>query len=248
MKINKWLIYIGVVIGIVGVLLIVLFYENIIIQNIGISLLAGSILSTTTSLTYYIYERKRIISHIVNVLPSIYMNLSVIKELTGKIVSQVGNTHLFGTLNYKHLSSIADMNVILVSGDSDGEFCGILKKDGDEKAVRHYKKYIDDIRNLKYCLGRVEYWALDADTTYYALQNKQISGQIVREDEKALLENKRNLVIIQTAKVHEYEATLLNKLDDVANAFYRKPGIWETYKQEMQKSVENVLIEAKLYS
>ena len=55
-------------------------------------------------------------------------------------------------------------------------------------------------------------------------------------------------MIIQTAKVHEYEAALLNKLDDVANAFYKKPGIWGKYKQEMQKSVENVLREAKSYS
>lgn len=248
MKINKWLIYIGAIIGIIGIALIVFFYENIIIENIGISLLAGSILSTTTSLIYYIYERKRSISHIVNVLPSVYMNLSVIKELTGKIVSQVGNAQLFGTLEYKHLSSIADMNVILVSGNSAEEFCGLLKNDRDEKAVSQYKKYIEEIKNLRYCLGRVEYFALDADTIYYALQNKRICGQMISEEEEELLKNKRNLVIIQTAKVHEYEAALLNKLDDVANAFYKRPEIWGKYKQEMQKSVENVLREAKSYS
>ena len=71
---------------------------------------------------------------------------------------------------------------------------------------------------------------------------------MISEEEEELLKNKRNLVIIQTAKVHEYEAALLNKLDDVANAFYKRPGIWGKYKQEMQKSVENVLREAKSYS
>lgn len=64
---------------------------------------------------------------------------------------------------------------------------------------------------------------LDADILQNQLYIKQINNQIILPEEQKLLCDKRNLVNIRTAKIHEYEASLLKELDDIAADFFINP-------------------------
>lgn len=58
-----------------------------------------------------------------------------------------------------------------------------------------------------------------------------------------LYKSQCDLVTIQTAKVHEYEASLLQKLDEVATQFYSVDD-WTQTKKDMKSSVDMLLAEA----
>ena len=51
---------------------------------------------------------------------------------------------------------------------------------------------------------------------------KQINNQMILPEEHKLLYDKRNLVNVRTAKIHEYEASLMKELDAVAVNFFNK--------------------------
>ena len=219
MRINKWIIIGGFVVAIAGLVAIAIQYNSI-VENIGISLLAGAIVSIVTSALYYVYERQSFLAKIKSLLPQFYVNVSVIKEITGDIVSKVAQVGRKSTLNYSVLTKIAEENVLLLNGYQNGVFSGFLPKGKVNQNVHSFEAYISDIRNLKYCLSKVQIFALDADELGYQLGIKQMSGQYITPEEESLYQDKCNLVTIRTAKVHEYEASLLHKLDEVALKFY----------------------------
>ena len=97
MRINKWIIIGCIFVSIVGIVAIVIQF-NPIVENIGISLLAGAIVSIVTSALYYIYERQSFLAKIKSLLPQFYVNLSVIKAITGDMLSKVTQTAPKSTL------------------------------------------------------------------------------------------------------------------------------------------------------
>ena len=242
MRINKWIIYGSCAVGIVGLIAIVI-QINTVVENVGISLLAGAIVSIVTSTLYYVYERQSFLAKIKTLLPQFFVNLSVIKALTGDTLSKVAQAGQKSTLNYNVLTSIAEENVILLNSYQNGVFTGLLPKGKVSQNVQMFENYISDIRNLKYCLSKVQIFALDADALSYQLGTKQMSGQLVTPHEDCQYRGKCDLVTIRTAKVHEYEASLLQKLDEVAIKFYSEEG-WTKLKQAMKGSIDMLLAEA----
>ena len=242
MRINKWLIFGSCVVGIVGLIAIVIRI-NTAVENVGISLLAGAIVSIVTSTLYYVYERQSFLAKIKTLLPQFYVNLSVIKALTGDTLSKVAQAGQKSTLNYNILTSIAEETVLLLNGYQNGVFTCILPRGKVGQNVKMFENYISEIRNLKYCLSKVWIFALDADALSYQLGTKQMSGQFVTPDEDSYYRSKCDLVTIRTAKVHEYEASLLQKLDEVAVMFYSVDD-WTKIKRTMKSSVDMLLAEA----
>lgn len=242
MRINKWIIIGGFVVAIAGLVAIAIQYNSI-VENIGISLLAGAIVSIITSALYYMYERQLFLAKIKSLLPQFYVNLSVIKKITGDIVPKVAQVGQKSTLNYSILTKIAEENVLLLNEYQNGVFTGFLPKGEVSQNVHKFEAYISDIRNLKYCLSKVQIFALDADALGYQLGTKQMSGQFITPEENSQYRSKCDLVMIQTAKVHEYEASLLQKLDEVALKFYSVID-WTKIKQAMTRSIDMLLTEA----
>lgn len=67
---------------------------------------------------------------------------------------------------------------------------------------------------------------------------------MISVEENKLLHDKRNLVNIKTAKIHEYEASLLIQLDDIANYFYIKPkNLWEEKKNILNQKAMQIFHE-----
>lgn len=242
MRINKWIIIGNCIVGIVGLGAIII-QCNSILEDIGISLLAGAIVSAVTSTLYYVYERESFLAKIKALLPQFYVNLSVIKTLLEETVYNVTRVEQKSTLKYNVMTSIAEENVLLLNGYQNGIFTGFLPKGKTSQNVQCFEDYISKIHNLKYCLSKVQIFALDADAFSYQLGIKQNSGQIITPDEDSLYNSKCVLVTIQTAKVQEYEASILQKLDEVATRFYSMND-WIQIKQAMKNSINVLLDEA----
>ena len=65
-------------------------------------------------------------------------------------------------------------------------------------------------------------------------------------EEIALLQGKRNVVLIQTAKLHEYEASLLQKIDKIAIPFYGKgENSWHNRKNVLFAQAERIIQQNK---
>lgn len=242
MKINKWIIIGSVLVGTFGILTIV-FSFNSVIENIGISLLAGAIVSIVTAFLYYVYERQVFFSKVKTLLPQFYVNLSVITAHTGELLAQVTTAERLSMLSFDLLTSLAEENVNLLNGYPYGAFTGFRSNGKVNQNVNYFEAYLSELRNLKYCLSKVHIFALDADTLSYQLGLKQMNGQMLTQEESMLYKGKRDTVTIRTAKVHEYEASLLQKLDEVATRFFTIAE-WEQIKKTMGSTVGMLLAEA----
>lgn len=243
MKVNKWIIIGSIFVGLSGLIAIVI-PSNSIIENIGISLLAGAIVSFVTSVLYYVYERQAFLSKIKSSLPFLFVNLSVIKNLTGNTISKVTSVTLLSSLSFNVLVNLAEDNIASLSEYQTGVFSGLLPKSKTNERVQQFEKYILELRNLKYCLTKIYIFALDADNMSYQLCIKQQYGQIILPEENNAFRDKRDLVTIQISKVHEYEASLLQKLDELGNQFF-KMDEWNRIKKDNQDSIAMLVNEAQ---
>ena len=85
---------------------------------------------------------------------------------------------------------------------------------------------------------------LYADKLQNQLYIKQISNQMILPEENKLLCDKRNLVNVRTAKIHEYEASLMNELDDIADKFFHKSkNEWKEKKGILDQQVVQIFNE-----
>lgn len=233
MKVNKYIIICSILTGILCIFLLILFEQHAMLVNIAVSLLTGAIISTLTSTIYYLNERQKILCAIKDAIPSIYVNLKYMHDMMSNILPQVIYVQYLEGLNYRRLLELAGFNMDFVQNCQLGLFSAFLIKGKNACAVDAFLKYTDDLYNLKSCLGKLEGIVLEADILQNQLYIKQINNQMILPEEQKLLYDKRNLVNIRTAKVHEYEALLIRELDTIADNFFVKTKNEWTEKKEI---------------
>lgn len=238
MKVNKWIIICSILIGILCIIMLFIFKPNTILGNIAISLLTGTIISVLTSTIYYLNERQKIICEIKGVIPSIYINLKYIYDMIGNILPQIIYVQYLDNLNYRSILELANLNMDFVQRCRANVFSAFLKNGETACAIDKFLKHTDNLYNLKNCLGKLECKVLDADILQNQLYIKQITNQMILPEEQKLLWDKRNLVNVRTAKIQEYEASLMKELDDVAEKFfYKSPNEWKEMKEILNQQV-----------
>ena len=241
MRVNKWLLYSCIIIVLIGMMVVAFVAENTVALNIGVGLISGAIVSGVTASLYYVYEWQAVIQEVKGVLPALYTNLHIIKQRTGMLVPQVANTVDFTTLGFKDIRSLSLLCADTATLRKLDGFCGIIKAGQTEKALLRYKEFTNDLSNLKYNLYEVEALALDAEKSRLEMLAKMQGGQIVTDYEHQQFLNKRNLVNVRTAKLHEYEASLLNKLDELGELFYKAGNAsWAQVKEALSKDIEHI--------
>ena len=222
MKVNKWIIICSILIGMLCLLLLIVSKHDTLLGNIAISLLTGTIISVLTSTIYYLNERQKILCEIKEAIPSIYINLKYMHDMMSNILPQVIYVQYLDSLNFRRLLELASLNMDFIQQCQLGLFSAFLKNGKTGHAVNTFLKYTDNLYNLKNCLGKLECIVLDADILQNQLYIKQINNQMILPEEHKLLCDKRNLVNVRTAKIHEYEASLMKELDTVAVNFFNK--------------------------
>ena len=238
MKVNKYIMICSILTGVICIFLLIVFKQNILLRDIAVSLLTGSIISALTSIIYYLNERQKILCAIKNAIPSIYVNLKYMHDMMSNILPQVIYVQYLDSLNYRRLLELSGLNMDFTQNCQLGLFSAFLKKGKIAGAVDAFQKYTDSLYNLKNCLGKLECIVLDADILQNQLYIKQINNQMILPEEHKLLCDKRNLVNIRTAKVHEYEASLIKELDTIADSFFEKnKNEWTEKKEILNRQV-----------
>lgn len=241
MQVNKRIIICSIVIFCACFSLIIVFKNSLLALNIFVSLMTGAVISFMSAEIYYLSERQKILNKIKGTIPTIYMNMKQIHKLTGEILPHIIYAQQLEDLNYRRLLSLADLNMHFANECQINAFSCFVKKGKMLTAVRDFARFIDSLYNLKNCLGELENAVLDADIIQGKLYIKQINNQSVLPEEIRLLQDKRNFVNIRTAKIHEYEASLLLQLDNVAVQFFVKPkNIWTEQKKILDQQAMQI--------
>lgn len=236
MDVNKKAIMICTIFIVIIGTYITLISKTDAIPDILLGIFTGLTVSIITSLVYYFHEKTVIISKIKAQVLVVYVDLLVVKQITGSILPRIIYTPMLDTLNYRTIISIADIIVRAIDKSSLKLYSPFFKYGKWHNLVESVDAFEDKLYNLKVCLNNIQLNVLNADL----LQLEKYSSSFGFSQEKeSLLIATRNTINVQTAKVHEYEASLLRELDDLGIEIYGES--WEKRKDSLTSQATNIL-------
>lgn len=121
-----------------------------------------------------------------------------------------------------------------------GTFVPLFSGGKKYNAIKNMKEFESDLFNLKFCIGKIQNSALEHDLLLSILPVRPFTLS-----ENNRLNELRTLVLVKTAKVHEYQALLLQKIDKIAAPFYGKGNkSWESVKQQLIIEADSIMKQA----
>ena len=217
MKVSKITIITCVILDIIiGAFIGLTYGKYTIARDLFYGVFTGIVVSIVMALINYFYEKSLIFSKAKNQLLDTYIDLLIIHQMTGSILGRVIYTPKLDDLNFRAVVSLSDIAVHSIDKSSLNAYSPFTKKGKWLKLILNADAFEDKLYNLKFCLNNIQKNVLDADI----LQLEKTLYVGVPFPKEAILVETRNLVNVQTAKVHEYEASLLQELDSLASEFY----------------------------
>ena len=243
-KVNKWVISVSAVMLVICAGFICFLSGNQIVLNIAIGLFTGFIVSLMTGIIYYFTERQRILTTVKVTLKDIYMNLSLIHIYTGEMLPRIPHTENLEELNVGSMTSMASLNMDFAQKCNTCLFCPIIKNGKAGNKIKMFSEFSNDLYILKHSFEILEICAKDAETLRLHLCVKKSNNQFVSEDENNALIDKRHVVTVRAAKIHEYQASLIQRLDEIAKAYYgNKSTMWGEIKRQCDHAVNELIKE-----
>lgn len=242
MKVNKWtIIFCTIMIIILGYLIYVIPDSNTKMFNLTMGVFTGLLVSLVMAIINYLHQKYLIYNSVMTQISDIFINTYIIHRMTEMILEKVQNLNKLEDLNYKSILGMADLNVDFATSMNTKLFAPILGIGKKYQAIIEMREFENDLSNLKFCIGRIQSYSLEHDLFQMEMTQRQITPE-----EIALLQGKRNLVLVQTAKLHEYEAFLLQKIDKIAIPFYGK-GVnsWANRKNVLFAQAERIMQQNK---
>lgn len=206
-----------------------------------VGIFTGFLVSLVSAIVNYLHQKNFIFNSVMTQIADIYVNTLIIHRMTGIIVEKTQMMTRLDDLNYKSLLSLADLNIGFASSMNTKLYSPIIKGGSKNNAITEMMEFENDLMNLKFCIGKLQSYALEHDLLWMEINNRQYS-----KEELNALQGKRHLVIVQTAKLHEYEASLLQKIDKIAVPFYCSKNLtWEDSKKMLFAQADRILQQSK---
>lgn len=205
--------------------------------NIFLGVFTGLFVSIVTSLTGYFHEKATIISKVKSQLLDVYFDLLTVKQMTGDLLPKIIYTDRLDTLNYRHIISIAEITIKAIDKNSLKMYSPFLKNGKWANLIKDIDSFECKLYGLKNNLNNIQKNVLDADLLQ--LEKEGATRSFVIFPKESLLIEKRNHVNILTARVDEYEASLLLELDDLSREIFGSD--WEKKRSELITQVTNLL-------
>lgn len=242
MKVNKYTIIACVIMLIVSGIFVYRIQDTgdkLFILFVGI--FTGVLVSLVSAIVNYLHQKNIIFNSVMTQIADIFVNTLIIHRMTGMIVEKTQTMTRLDDLNYKSILSLADLNIGFASSMNTKLYSPIIKGGSKNNAINEMMEFENDLMNLKFCIGKLQSYALEHDLLWMEMNNRQYSLE-----ELNALQGKRHLVIVQTAKLHEYEASLLQKIDKIAAPFYcSKKSTWEERKKLLFAQADRILQQSK---
>lgn len=238
MKASKYTIIVSTIIGIItGMLLLVIEDCDSKPFIVSVGIFTGVLVSLVSTVITYFDKRATLFQAVKSNIADIFINLNIIHSMTGNILNQIQYFYNLKELNYKMLIGLAELNTDFASKMQVGVFEPIFPIGKKYNAITNMKEFEIDLFNLKLCIGKIQNAALEHDLLLMNISNRQPTV-----DEGNRLNDLRTLVLVQTAKVHEYQASLLQMIDKMAQPFYGKNNnSWNNVKEQLFIKADSIL-------
>lgn len=240
MKVSKITTFVCVLLDlIIGIFIVSIPEAYTLALNILLGIFTGLFVSIVTSLVCYFHEKATIISKAKSQLPDVYIDLLIVQQMTGSLLPRIIHTYRLDDLNYRAVISISDLTIHAIDKNSLKLYSPFLKYGKWAKLISDIDSFEDKLYNLKFCLNNIQKNVLDADLLQLEKSTfipTPIANTFPKE---SLLVETRNCVNVQTAKVHEYETSLLLELDDLGSKIFGHD--WEKKKAGLTVQATNIL-------
>lgn len=230
MKANKYTIFTCIIIGVISFGFMFTIKDSSSKKfSIVVGIFTGVLISLVSALVMYFDKREDIYQAVKVNIADIFINLNLIHNMTGIILGQVQYFNNLKDLDYKRLMGLSQLNTNIVAQMQMSAFDPIFPIGKKYDAIKCMKELDDDLFELKLCIGKIQNMTLEHDYLLINIANRQHSPE-----EDSRLNELRTVVLIQTAKVHEDQASLLKKIDKVAAPFYEKNNTsWDSLKKQL---------------
>jgi|GEM_PF-6142065 len=245
MKINKvTTIVLGILTVLFGLATMVFQQKNLVIAEMASSLFTGCIVSIVVAIIGYFHEEGTLKYKLQNNIKSLYINMLTLKDVTGNILVQIAKTTNLSDLRFNDITSLAGLNIEFVNGMELEAYDGFYSNSKMAHIYIDFIKYKNKMYNLKNIAAQIGSDSLKHNIQVLNFENQRLSGLMINPQEIEYAESLKNKLNIMTAKLHEYEASLLIELDDLADRFYKigiKKSDWNEVKTALQNEAEDIL-------
>lgn len=238
MKANKYTIIICVLIGVITCgTMVGIKDSNSKLFVVTVGIFTGIIVSLVSTVVVYFDKRATIYQAVKSNIADIFINLHIIHSLTGNILAQVQKICNLKELNYKLVVDLSELNISCAANMQVGTFAPLFSCGKKYRAIQDMNEFKNDLTNLKLCIGKIQSAAFEHD-----LLLSVVSVRPLMVDENNRLNELRALVVVQTAKVHEYQASLFQKIDKIATPFYGKEDkSWDSVKKNLFIKADSIM-------
>ncbi len=214
------------------------------IQGVISGVFTGFIVSLVVSLIGYFNERNVIIEKINNHIKQLYFNMAVLSKTIGNTLSQILNANELPILFFKNICGLSELNIDFLEKMDLGLFAPFYKKEKYSSICAQLKEFEQINNNIKNISTNLEIQALEYNLKFLEIQQNQLKGIQTNINEIKLLDEKKNLINIKTAKLHEYTMLETIELDKIAKYFYDCKGnkdSWIKIKSDLLSQVDYIV-------
>lgn len=218
--------------------------QDTMIQGILSGIFTGFIVSLVSSIIGYFHEREKILEKTDNNIRSLYINMNVICRIIGNTLPQIHKTSKLDSLPFKQICDLSELNIEFIEKMDLGLFNPILKKGNLAKIYLALMDFKLTLYNIKRIAGDTNSNVIDYTIKSLQLENTQLRGLQVSQQDIENVDALKNAINIRTAKFHEYVTAQTMELEKIAEAFYSRRGSrqsWAQIKVTLTAQVEDLI-------
>lgn len=244
MKVSKITFIVCVIITFISCVFIVVFEDNNLLQSIFSGVFTGFIVSDVTALIGYYHERAKIYTAIDQNIKELYLNLTVISKILGKVLPQIHTAEEMPESYFHNLSELSKLNQEFFDSMNLKLFSPFCHRSVKAIICEDLKDLCQDMYSVKHNSMSLETKTLEYNKIYLTIKNSQINGIQVDQSQLMNLDIQKNLVNISAAKLHEYIACKASEIGKIAKKFYghkNRQLIWGEIEAHLNNQAENII-------
>lgn len=245
MKINKITMIVCSIITLLSGIA-VLFFENVLIQNITAGLFTGFIASVVISVIEYFNERFKLLEGINTNIRRLFLNITVMSKILGNVSPKIYSSSIISDLPFKTLCSLSQLNLEFIEKMNLGLYSPIFSGSKKASICQRLQEFQQTTYNIKaYCM-ELENSVLKYTLQYNNIQIKSAQGIAITQEETKDLDDLKNAVNVLAARLHEYIAGQVIQLGKIGKDFYgykKKRLYWNDLEAALILQAESIVKE-----
>ena len=220
MKVNKITALVCLIITVLSGVLLIFSKDYSMLQNVLSGIFTGFIVSLVIAVIGYFHERAKILETIDINIRSLFLNIAVMSKMLEKLLPQIHNAASLQDLPFKNLSGFSALNLEFIEKMNLGLYSPFYSKSQKAMACKRLKEFHQTAYNIQTSANKLEMMVLRFCAATLTLQNNQMMGKQPTSVDLQNLDNKKNEIIIFTAKFHEYTTGQVIELKKIAQDFF----------------------------